>query len=108
MVADEDKKEDPNSNADGSNPTPQTPDQPPNSYTPDPSNPNINDNSVGGNVETQQQPPVPPERERPIYSDDQISQLIEVTLKRFDANDDGYIEYAEYKRYMDRSNKPNP
>lgn len=41
-------------------------------------------------------PPPPPLRK--AISDEEISSLVDIVLKSYDKDDDGYVEYFEYKQ----------
>jgi Ca2+-binding EF-hand superfamily protein len=36
--------------------------------------------------------------QQPVYSDEEISSMIDVLLRNSDLNNDGFIDYAEFKQ----------
>jgi Ca2+-binding EF-hand superfamily protein len=36
--------------------------------------------------------------QQPVYSDEEISSMIDVLLKNSDLNNDGFIDYTEFKQ----------
>ena len=45
------------------------------------------------------------ENETKIYSDDELSEIIDETLRKVDINMDGMIDYAEYTDYRQSGGK---
>ncbi|XP_046567087.1 multiple coagulation factor deficiency protein 2 homolog isoform X3 [Haliotis rubra] len=49
-----------------------------------------------------------PPPEVKVFTDDEISNIVDVVLKENDMNGDGYIEYAEFKRAQDKEKQKPP
>lgn len=37
------------------------------------------------------------DKDHPVYPDDQLEEVLELALNHTDLNDDGYIDYTEYR-----------
>ena len=80
LVADDNHEE---KHADGGAPAPSPP--PPSNTQPDPEAGGPDESESGGRAG--------------VYTDDVIASLVDVVLATYDKDEDGYVEYFEYKKY---------